>query len=93
MTAAEYLSESYFPLSTQPGLEFEDQAALDAANYDEYTAAAARHEQMTDRERQVGRELEAKHAARGSVIRSLKEGTPNPHERPAPQGPGGQPLM
>lgn len=89
MTIAEYLSEHLFPLSAQPGLTLEQQLAVDAVNFDEHEEARRNHEQMTDHERAVGRELEAKHAARANVIRQAQalkgEG--------APQGPDGRPLV
>ncbi len=89
MTVKEYLDSKLFPLSTQPGLTIYDQLKLDALNADEYDAAMKRHEQLTDEERAVGRELEAKRASRESVLRELNGG----NDPEFPQGPDGRPIF
>ena len=88
MTAAEYLSEHLFPLTHQQGLTLEQQLALDATNYDEYEAALKNHRQLNEHERAVGFELEAKHVARGNVMRQIQGET----GIGSPQGPDGRPL-
>ena len=90
MTAAEYLDSKLFPLTTQEGLTLEQQTQLDAVNYDEYATAVANRERLDDRERAVGRELEAKHAARANVLQQAK-GSQGDQDN-APQGPDGRPL-
>lgn len=86
MTAKEYCDSQLFPLSTQEGLSLEQQLALDAVNYDEYQKAEQHYEQLSDHERAVGRELAAKAAARGSVMREKQA-------QNMPQGADGRPLF
>lgn len=74
MTVAEYLSAHLFPLTSQPGLRLEQQMRVDAANYDDYMRAVRTGSHLTDEERAIGRELEAKHAARGSVMSETRGG-------------------
>lgn len=73
MTPDEYLDPRSWPLTGQQGLGIEEQLQLDALNFDEYSAAKRGGEQMDERERAIGRELEAKHAVRGGVIRQLQQ--------------------
>ncbi len=73
MTPDEYCAQELWPLTTQPGLDIESQLQLDAVNYDEWQTAKRNGEPHDDRERAVGRELEAKNAARGAVLRSLQQ--------------------
>ena len=89
MTAADYSSPQLFPLTTQPGLDIRAQMQIDSVNFDEYDAAMKRHEQLTDEERAVGRELEAKRASRESVLRELNGG----NDPEFPQGPDGRPIF
>lgn len=72
MTVHEYMSPQLFPLTTQPGLTLEQQMTLDAVNYDEYEESRTAYDRLSDHERAVGRELEAKNAARDSVLRQVQ---------------------
>lgn len=96
MTIAEYMNPDLFVLTSQPGLNLDSQMEIDALNYDEYEKDRRAHVQMDDRQRAVGRELEAKHAARGSVLRQSQTGRGvgyDPNSRPGnPQMLGGAPL-
>lgn len=73
MTPEEYLSPALWPLTSQPGLDIESQLQLDAVNYDEWQTARRNGEPHDEHERAVGRELEAKNAARGGVLRALQQ--------------------
>lgn len=88
MTAAEYCDPRLFPLTSQQGLDLEEQIKIDAINYDEYQKAERNYEQLSDHERAVGRELEAKAAARAAVMRE-RQG----RDDDAPQGADGRPLI
>lgn len=68
MTLQEYMSPTYFPLTTQPGLDPLQQIRLDAANYDEFAEAERNHHPLDEHQRAVGRELEAKKSARAHVL-------------------------
>lgn len=88
MTIEEYMSESLFPHSTQQGLTLEQQLTIDATNFSEYSEAKKNHEPMTFDERQIGFELEAKNAARESVLREAQTRQTSGY----PQGAKGAPL-
>lgn len=78
MTPDEYASPQLWPLTSQPGLDIESQLQLDSLNYDEWLTAKRNGEPHDERERAVGRELEAKHAARGAVLRQLQQAAAQP---------------
>lgn len=89
MTITEYMNPDLFSLTSQPGLTLDQQMQLDSANYDEYAAACKNHEQLTEEERRIGYELEAKHAAKANVLQQLQA----QQNDGSPQTPNGMPLM
>lgn len=71
MTPAEYISGERFPLTTQAGLSAQNQLLIDAFNLDELRAWAADNP-LTDEQRALLAELEAKGAAAPAVRAALK---------------------
>jgi hypothetical protein len=73
MTIADYLNPEYFPLTTQPGLNIEQQMLIDSANYDELMEAEQAGALLTPEEEEISRELKAKHAAMPNVTAEMNQ--------------------
>lgn len=68
MTLAEYMDPAKFPLTTQKGLNPQQQLMIDAVNYDDLAPYEELGKAMSDEQKRIWAELQQKHAARPELI-------------------------
>ena len=69
MSPSDYLDPKQFPLSTQGGLELNQQMLIDAHNLDQLREAIRLGEPLDDEQKAVLEELETKYKSWKSIVR------------------------